>query len=216
MKKVIYLPVIIFFIFLSSCKNELRQKIDSKQEYIRKEIPLTKNGKPFYFYKLAKYQASKLKLDSLEVGYDSLQIRIWCEYGLLNAQNVVVIKGSNGKWSAELLTLYFDANDSSYMQIPILKERINKVPASGWSSFIKGLTELNITRLPDQGKVTDYKDILGADGVSYIVEVATKEEYRIYSYWEPDAYKKEYKEAMSMESALEFLEKEFSFKRLKR
>lgn len=211
----IYVIVLLSSLLFLSCKTKPVVDTTPQGKNIKRDIPLTKKGNPDYFYKLSKYQASKLKLDSLEIGYDSLQIRIWCEYGLLNAQNVIIIKGNNNKWSAELLTLQFGENDSSYMQMPILKERINKVPTSGWPSFINGLTSLNITRLPDQGKVAGYKDILGADGVSYIVEVATKEEYRLYSYWQPDIYKKEYKEAMSMELILEFLEKELSFKRLK-
>lgn len=210
-----YVIVLLVLLFFLSCKTKPVVDIAPQGENIKRDIPLTKKGEPDYFYKLTKYQASKLKLDSLEIGYDSLQIRIWCEYGLLNAQNVIIIKGNNNKWSAELLTLQFDENDSSYMQMPILKDRINKVPTSGWPSFINVLTSLNITKLPDQGKVAGYKDVLGADGVSYIVEVATKEEYRLYSYWQPDIYKKDYKEAMSMESILQFLEKELAFKRLK-
>jgi len=211
----IYIILLLLPVFSFSCKTKPAVDTSLQEKNIKKEIPLTKKGQPNYFYKLYKYEANQLKLDSLEPGYDSLQIRIWYDYGLLDTQNVIVIKGGNGQWSAELLTLGFNANDSSYLRTPILKERITKVPASGWPSFIKELIELNITRLPDQGKVPGYKDILGADGVSYSVEVATKNEYRFYSYWQPDTYKKAYKEAMNMESALEFLEKELSFKRQK-
>ncbi|MDP3665971.1 MAG: hypothetical protein Q8R50_04760 [Sediminibacterium sp.] len=215
MQKMYVIPLSLLML-LFSCKTKPTVETLLQKKNIKREIPFTKKGEPAFIYRLYKYQASHLKLDALEVGYDSLQIRIWYDYGLLDVKNVVVIKGGNEQWSAELLTLQFDDNDSSYMRKPILKERINKVPVSGWPSFIKGLSELNITKLPDQAKVAGYKDILGADGVSYNVEVATKEEYRFYSYWQPGAYKKKFKEAMSMESALEFLEKELSFKRLKR
>lgn len=198
-----------------SCKTKSKSDTSIEKTDIRQDIPLTKKGQPDYFYKLYSYQASQLKLDSLEVGYDSLQIRIWYNYGLLDVQNVVVIKKNSERWSADLLTFQYDENDSSYMRRPILKEKISKLPALGWSSFIKELIEFNIMKLPDQSKVAGYKDILGADGVNYSIEVATKEEYRFYSYWQPDVYKTEFKEAMSMALILEFLEKELSFKKLK-
>jgi len=213
-KKYVMLLLILAFSFSCETKRAVDTSLQGKN--IKTEIPLTKKGQPDFFYRLSKYQASKLQLDSLEIGYDSLQIRIWYNYGLLDIQNVAIIKRNNGQWKAELLTLNFDENDSSLMRMPILKERINKVPASGWTFFLKGLVELNIMGLPDQRKVSGYKEMLGADGVSYNVEVATKEEYRFFSYWQPDIYKKESKEAMNMELTLEFLEKELSFKRLKR
>ena len=42
-----------------------------------KEIPTFGDGKPDLFYRLSQQKAKQLKLENLENGYDSLQIRIW-------------------------------------------------------------------------------------------------------------------------------------------
>jgi hypothetical protein len=212
--KNIYVILLLLPMFSLCCKTKPKGDTLLQENTVKRDIPLTKKGRPDFFYKLNTYQASILKLDSLEIGYDSLQIRIWCNYGLLDVRNVIVIKRNNELWNAELLTVIFDENDSSYMRKPILKERINKIPTSGWSSFINKLVELNVTQLPDQSKVSGYKDILGADGVTYNVEVATMSQYRFYSYWQPNIYKGKYKEAKNIDQILELIEKELSFKRL--
>ena len=45
-----------------------------------------------YFYEFINQDAFALQLDSLEAGYDSLQIRIWLGHSLARVRHVVILK----------------------------------------------------------------------------------------------------------------------------
>lgn len=209
--------LIIFLSVIICCCNTRHESSykNSSVDTVTKEIPLTKKGKPDFFYKLIKQKAAQLKLDSLEKGYDSLQIRIWYDYSFLENQQLVVIKRVSQKWNCELYTLKVDWNDSSRYDKIISKIVIEKEPISGWDNFTKQLLDLKIMSLPDMRKVPGYNEIIGADGNSFNVEIATKDKYRFYGYWEPGNFS-QYWQAKNMEDILRLIEREFDFKRLRK
>jgi hypothetical protein len=68
------------------------------------------------------------------------------------------------------------------------------------------LLELKVLTLPHQFDVKGYGG--GLDGRTYNVEVATKDQYRFYGYWEPQYYQNKFWQAKNMADILRLLEKE--------
>jgi hypothetical protein len=65
---------------------------------------------------------------------------------------------------------------------------------------------LDIVTLPDQDDIKEYYG--GKDGRTYNVEVATKNQYRFYGYWEPQEYRDRFWQARKMIDFLKLIEME--------
>jgi hypothetical protein len=214
MKKELFIiiPLACFKILFSSYNvrpNNIIKQINLSQQQsdtVAKEIPIDGHGKPGLPYLLAKQKATQLGLDSLELGYDSLQIRIWFDYSLAKTKHLVIIKRSQGKWSCQLFTMQALYNASKNTETVLAKDKKNILPKSGWETFTKALFGLGITTLPNRTES-------GMDGVSYNVEVATKHLYRFYEYWSPETTENKSLESKNMVKIIELLENECSFKR---
>ena len=65
-----------------------------------KDIPTNKEGRHKGeldgVYLHIKSEASKLKLDSLELGYDSLQLRIWLGHSMAIIRHTIILKRQVG------------------------------------------------------------------------------------------------------------------------
>jgi hypothetical protein len=70
-----------------------------------------------------------------------------------------------------------------------------------------------ILTLPDQSLIANYPRYADADVV--VIEVATPEMYRMFSYAEPAKSAKTIKEARSVENLLIYFDNEFGLKRLR-
>ena len=181
---------------------------------VMRDIPLDKKGKPTLSY-LSKVQiAAQLKLDTLENGFDSLQIRIWYGYARTDSGQLVIIKNINNKWTAELFTLLYHLNENGNTLKSISKNVVLREPNSGWENFTSNLFELQIMGLPDFRKIINYPDIADGNGVS--IEIATTKQYRYYLYQEPKMVQDKIKQAKKIEEILELIEDEFNFKRLRK
>lgn len=96
----------LFLICVSACQTDIKKP---NFEEIFKEIPFEKNGDYVSVYKKAKAIANLLELDSLEVGYDSIQVRIWFCYGLLKKTHLIIILNQNSKWGGKFYDLMINA-----------------------------------------------------------------------------------------------------------
>lgn len=188
--------------FGTSCSGQTNNSTAFK-----KEIPTSDNGETDLFYQFIQQKVKQLKVDSLQNGFDSLQIRIWYDYALLSISDLVVIKQNNAAWTtiSYSLTKDWDAPDSSGI---LRAEKIDTlIPKNGWDSFLERLFALQITTLPNMDSIPGLQDDW-VDGVTYCVEVATKKQYRFYSYHLPDKFQDKYWQAKNMVDVLKLIQTE--------
>jgi hypothetical protein len=172
------------FLLLIAC-NSNRQK--TAPPCFELEIPVEKKNAEYdYNYKYVTEQAAEMGLDSLELGYDSLQVRIWLAHSMAVTCHVVILKLRENKWKAQLVT--YEDNDDMNPKDPAGNwEKIRPVtPRSGWKDFLKYLRESNIINLPHSAEMAEC-DLHGhTDGIDYIIEIATNKKYRFYYYCNPE------------------------------
>lgn len=173
----------------------------------KKEIP-TFNGSFDLFYKLKKQKEDQLKLDSLESGFDSLQIRIWYDYALFQSKDLIIIKRTKGKWTAEYFEMIVNWDPGKKTET-IISNKIKPImPESGWDSFITKLLNLDVMTLINMEDIPGLQDSWD-DGVTYNVEVAEKRLYRFYSYHLPEKFEDKYWQAKKMVQILNLISNEF-------
>jgi hypothetical protein len=85
-------------------------------------------------------------------------------------------------------------------------------PKSGWTNFIKAITDLQILTLPNGQDIKDYNSCGGTDGIDYFFEMATPEKYRFYYYCNPDQNMNQFWQVKNVVEFSNLLEKEFQFK----
>lgn len=88
------------------------------------------------------------------------------------------------------------------------REDIN--PKNGWNGFMNQLFALQIMTLPDMDNIPGLVDNW-TDGISYHIEIATKNQYRFYSYHLPGKFQDEFWQAKKMVDILRLIESEFEF-----
>ena len=200
--------LIIVILFFASCKDQTHSNspsafVDTTKTFL-KEIPTYQDGGISIFYELAKTKQMQLGLDSIEDGFDNLQIRVWYEFALVRDRKLVVITNKDTVWTAIIYNLQVDWDGITET---ILSKNVKVViPKSGWKTFINKLLDLKILTLPDQNDVKGYGG--GFDGRTYNVEIATKNQYRFYGYWEPQEYQTKFWQAKYMSDILKLLETE--------
>lgn len=212
----------IFLLYLNfciSCENKtgtgsMLSIEKTRTDTVIKDIPLKRNGKLPAYYLNKPNVERQLGLNTLENGFDSIQIRIWYGYAFIDTSQLVILKNNNQEWVAELITFKYHTDNSIDSVKAIDKTSVKSQPKSGWSNFINKLFSLKITELPDFSKVKNYHDIMDGDDV--IVEISTVNSYRIFSYKEPRHFKERIPEAKRMELILELVEDEFGFLRLRK
>src|SRR5437762_516793 len=132
-----YIFAIIIFISIFSWSFIPKQNAPG----FKKEIPCYASGKKDIFYTAIRKFEKIANLDTLENGFDSLQIRIWYNYAKTRSgKKIFSIKRQNKNWTG---TLYTDFTDS-------IK---NVIPKSGWSSFMKKLFSDDIMTLPNMDEI---------------------------------------------------------------
>ena len=208
MKHFIYFLTIIVFV-LGACNgqtNTLNQPatfVDTTKPF-KKDIPTYPGGGVDIFYELAKTKQKQLGLDSLENGFDNLQIRVWYDYSLVRERKLVVITNKDTNWTATVYDLQVDWDGHTET---ILSKKVKQAtPKSGWSDFSKKLLDLKVLTLPNQDDIPNYGG--GNDGRTYNIEVATKNQYRFYGYWEPQEYQDQFWQAKNMADILKLFETE--------
>lgn len=197
-----YLMMIALLVFLKPCTG---QEVESVTPF-RREIPARRNGEPDLFYQLAQQKARQLGIDSLQNGYDSLQIRIWYDPALRTARKLLVLKKADATWSATLYTMTVDWDGVAETVKSKTVETLS--PKQGWESFLGQLFSLQILTLPHMHDIPGLRDGF-TDGYSYNVEVATKDHYRFYGYHLPEYFQDKYVQARNMVDILKLMDAAF-------
>lgn len=150
-------------------------------------------------------QAKILSLQTIETGFDSLQIRIWCDYSIVPERKLIILKNKNSNWSAEIyeITINSDKNEE------IEGKKIRKIsPKNGWDKFTNQLLQLDIINLPDMKNILAKNETFD-DATTYTVEIASQNKYRVYAYEMPSEYQQRYREAKQFTLILKLIENEF-------
>jgi len=175
------------------------------------EIPTWGDGRPDLFFSLDQQKGKQLSLEDLQTGFDSLQIRIWYDYSLFSFRELLVISRTSSTWTASIYTLTVDWDASNLTETVKTKKHRTANPKNGWDNFIKNLIALQIMTLPNMHDIPGLHDGW-TDGITYNVEVATKNIYRFYGYHLPDKFQDKYWQAKNMVDILKLVEKEFGIK----
>ncbi len=200
--KGIYFIQLLSFLFSTSCNesttvNTHLVNFNNSTKQFKKEIRIYPNGQLDHFYTSSKEKQKLLGLDSIENGFDELQLRIWYDVVNVIEQKVVILTYSKEKWSGKL---YYIIKPSKQKDV---------VPKSGWTAFANKLLNLKILTLPDGGNLSEC-GAGGGDGSTYNIELATKKHYRYYGYSEPQDYRGKCWQASNMNKILILLSTELN------
>ena len=212
---------------------------DNKAAQMVKELNTTDTFHfefPFYKYKYrtdSSLYFSKLEYDSLLGisnminGVDSIEIRIWFGYTTyIDTFHLLAFKIEKGKWSGQVCTLidkweYYERKNNlennpwredSIVHASIKKNCIAKEPKSGWDKFIKNFFELGILTLADVADIEGWKHGLSSHSTGPTIEIATKNTYRYYRYYDLDTVYNNFWQTKNICEIIELLKKEFNFK----
>jgi hypothetical protein len=204
----------IFTLLSFACSAQKARVPFDTSASISVHIPTYKTGRhkgePEYFYKCVRRDTEQMGLDSLEKGYDSLQIRIWLGHDMAVKKNLVVLKYSHAQWCGELWTFTYAYKSQTFEEYLATKSVKIVTPKSGWDMLSKHLLELQIVTLPDDDSLPGYNGC-GEDGIPYYFEIATAKEYRFYKYCNIEDNIAKFKEARYVGKIADLLETEFSF-----
>ncbi len=177
------LRYLMFFLtlgFLCKCTDEPEPRHVNRTiplGFIR-EVPIRKGQEDFFYQNINK-EANLLQLDSLETGYDSLQIRIWLGHSMASIKHVVILKLKDQEWKGQLVTFNQETENT------VSSKKVKTIyPNSGWNNLIDSLHELGIVTLLHETDISGYSG-RGTDGITYVFEIATLKKYRAYSYSNP-------------------------------
>ncbi|NOT91415.1 hypothetical protein [Ferruginibacter sp.] len=211
MKKIFAFSILVTCVFFISHSCTYSEKptlsrVQDKQEIIR-IIPKNQYRKNFYPYKMVERDTKRTGLNFLDKGYDSMFIRLWYVYRA--TKQVIDLKKTDGKWSAEFHS----------MKMGVIEEQLGVVetksipisPKSDWNVFMSKLFSLKILDLPDESELPNYKNLVN-DAAFVVVEISTKEMYKIYHYGEISEHL-EFPQAVNMENIMKLIDEEFGIKR---
>ena len=102
--KIPYLLFILSLLVTSSCETTVK-----KDEHIDQSVQRKEHIERFPFIK---YKQQKLGLDSIQAGFDSIQIRLWNVQGLYGHIQLTILKNDGIKWSSSLFQINIDSNYS--------------------------------------------------------------------------------------------------------
>lgn len=200
---------VLLFLIIIICSSSCQRK--SRKTIVEKDIPIWYENKPDLFYQLISQKSKQLKLDKLEKGFDSLQIRIWYDSALSNRDKLVIFKLKDFKWKGFYYSLNVEWNAYKLTNKVKKSHKIEIHPKSGWKIFISKILENKIESLPNMKDINGLVD-RWSDGKTYSIEIATKSKYRFYNYHLPEKFL-EFEEAKNMVEILKVIESEFGIKK---
>ncbi len=216
MKPAIGLFLMLVNLMLYSCspKNENNNICNgsntstSQQESIVKDIPFDKTGKPLFFNG-QKYIDSLLGLCTITDGFDEWQVRIAYYFSRNDTVQYLLMSRSGGDFLCKLYTVVLNTDIKNQSLSSIQSHVINLAPKTTWNQFESELFATQIKDLPDDSKIEDYPQVMDEDRV--IVQIATPQKYRLYSYSTPQVAENSIPQAKQMLQILTLLKTEFGF-----
>jgi len=200
--------LLFIILMMGDCKPGKFQQT-SKSDKFEKDIPVSNEVKGNYEYKMISKICKTTGLQILDRGFDSLAIRLWYMYSFDNRIQIIQIKNKKSNWKGEYISLEqnFDPNgvvlNTSKKTTPIL-HKIN------WKNFVDSITSLNILTLKASYLIPGY--VSANDGNFVIVEIATTNKYRIYTYTDINYNAKAFWQAKNMTEIIKLIESQLGIK----
>lgn len=147
-----------------------------------------------------------LKIDAIDSGYDSLQLRIWVTNNFLRHQSVFILKCSNGGWYCSLINykpVYFRSTDS----LVEFKKDVKPISqATMNTNFVDTILSIDYFGFRDYKLIPGY--VLPQDPLLITVEIASKWRYKLIQLPSPSV-NPNVTEAKKMNEILEKINSEF-------
>ncbi|MGZ8544304.1 MAG: hypothetical protein ACXWV0_03365 [Flavisolibacter sp.] len=210
----LFYPVILFL--LIACSNQTPAAKEASFTFYP-ENPELVNFYDGWKESLVK-DCRMLNLPVLFSGTDSFELRIWYWMAFDPHKRVLRFKLDSLGWKG---TNYYSYSmtvkdqDGNNLKAPdplkigseiFLAKSI--IPTSGWKNFADSIEISGIKTLPTEEDIKNYKNRTFLDGHGYIIEVATKNTYRLLRYNLPDIC--DYEECKKLMRFIAMLENEFS------
>lgn len=191
--------VLIFSCLLLSCKNDddsakpneyaakILAKLNPTDTFLF-DLPSTNNFIDSVYLAHLPLQEKWLNLQSLQKGFDSIEIRVWYGCYIGCGHRLVRLVHNRKKWQAEISNLihYGGGKEGSGPWMDSMSRNIEyKTPKSGWLRFIDSLFDLKILTLSNDYEIPNFKQNEATDGSWINIEISTKRTYRFYEYEDP-------------------------------
>lgn len=178
------------------------------------ELPREHNGEISTVYTQKHLIEIPLELKDLSKGFDSLFIRISYSFVESDSSQKVEIfyDKQNKQRKATIYNLLINYSPGFDSIIGVNKEVLDVKPKSGWQTLITRLNASDIQTLPDFEKIEKYE--VPMDGSGVVVEIATRNSYRMYTYISPGLNKQFIAPAKKMCEILKIIEDELGFQQL--
>lgn len=196
-------------LFLLSCQGPTKSSIRFD---FYPPFPDTSENKNRFLKEDAKVNAL-FNLTTLTQGFDSFELRIRFVSSFYDSQNLLVFKCSKNQWQGFHYFSYpvslkdFDGHDSTFIDIKKFGDSIflakTIIPKCGWEKFSDSITFYQISNLPTESLIKNFKKHPVLDGSGVEFEIATKKSFRYLFYWTPDVY--DYAECKKVVGFLEML-----------
>jgi hypothetical protein len=134
----------------------------------------------------------KLGLESLEDGYDSIQIRFSYSIAIFDEWVLIALRHNGIKWTGEVSIIkeHFSQEKET---VDSLSRKIRfDQPKSGWIEFINKLFDLQVLVIEDQKIILNDEFASATDGDGVFFEIATPNVYRNYGYSNLDIQSKRF------------------------
>lgn len=179
----------------------LSEEVELKLDEINFALNIPKIFLRSRAFKIINYKTKSVgekPLRTLRVDPDSLEVRIWIGFGLMNNLEGYIFKKKHTGWEFYHLPLF---------EQPELMYKLNE-PKSGSEAFWSKISKEGILSLPDSSELKNPAFVV--DGGSYVVELLTNKEYRTYHYSNPEYQK--WPEAKKLLSIIKIIRDEFELR----
>jgi len=201
---------ILFALFLLiSCKTKTKQSVRFD---FYPPLPDTSENKRRFLKEDAKENAF-FNLTTLTQGVDSFEFRIRYVNSFDDSKDLLVFKCSKKQWQGFHYFSYpvslkdFDGHDSTFINKKKFGDSVflakTIIPKCRWEKFSDSIRFYQISSLPTQSLIKNFKDHPVLDGGGVEIEIATKNSFRYLFYWTPDVY--DYAECKKVIRFLEML-----------
>ena len=209
MKIIIIISLFVGIAFLSACDfSPVKTNRDGCScDSITMDLPRGDSDLMTSQYRDIQEGNKYLRQEDLSKGFDSIRVRVIYYWGLDSLQFIDFYK-SDKKWEG----FYTVIDLNGHIQIDslsVINAQWKKImPESGWENFTSTLFSKQILSLPNFKEIEDKGIVTVGYGSAVWVEIATKCNYRLYSYSFLNL-NKHYPEVQKMYNIIDYLTKEF-------
>lgn len=165
-------------LLLGACRDRGTQSYAQQTKELRVEIPQS-NWVPIFFKDIDRRveQAKFANLRTAVLPENDLEVRLW--FGAASRGiDGITIRRNGGVWSSIYLHGWSQSGETAKNY-----EELMQTPRSGWDTAWQRLVDSGLLTLPDASQVDC--NVMGRDGIAFIVETNVNRTYRTYLYDDP-------------------------------